>query len=322
LLAMDTTTEPKDGEVWIPFTKASWWSQFPAGAIKAAVGCAVGTILVFIFWLAIKVFSRLLLRFLRKTDLPRDMEDMMIIALRISIWIQVIPIVVAQTGLPMDSTITVVGAVVVGLGMALRPTVENFVSGVVLRWQDGFDLGSVVCLGGSIKGVVTQIRMTFVTLEQSDGETVFIPNNKVYSNAIRNFSKRGQMRLDVDFPLAVTTSSAELRKARKVMLQALKDVDRVLPDPAPKVVIEDISEYKVVVSARPWVLPEHYLSSRPIVNEVLREALLENGIKLANRTLQIPGEEDREGLDDVHEDDQQGDIEDHIAIVAAAATSL
>lgn len=246
------------------------------------------------------------------------MEEMMIIALRIFVWIQVIPIVVAQTGLPMDSIITVIGAVVVGLGMALRPTVENFISGGMLHWFHGFDLGNVVALGGGITGVVTQISMAFVTLERSDGETVFIPNNKVYSNAIRNFSKRGQMRLDVDFPLAVTTSSTELRKARKVMLQALKDVDRVLPDPAPKVVIEDISEYKVVVSARPWVLPEHYFSSRPILNEVLREALLENGIKLANRTLQIPGEEDREGLDDVQEDDQEGDIEGDIAIAAGA----
>ena len=113
----------------------------------------------------------------------------------------VIPQVRAVAGGILASS-AIVGIV---FGFAARTTIANVIAGLMIATTQPLRLGDVVETGGE-RGVVEEITLNYTFIHLDDGSRFVIPNEKLASDTIKNFSIRGHETLaeiSVQVPLGL-----------------------------------------------------------------------------------------------------------------------
>jgi small conductance mechanosensitive channel len=112
----------------------------------------------------------------------------------------VIPQIRAIAGAILASS-AVVGLVV---GFAAQRTLANFIAGLLIAFTQPLRLGDEVRIG-SDEGVVEEIGLTYTFIRTADNARVVIPNEKLASDTIRNWTIRSRetwAEITVQVPLS------------------------------------------------------------------------------------------------------------------------
>lgn len=144
-----------------------------------------------------------------------------------------------------------IGALGIGgfaLAFALRDTLENLISGVILQVRQPFDYKDTVELG-DYSGTVTNIDLRAVTMTVFSGEHVILPSKDVLQNPIENWTHNPTKRIDVPIGVAYGT---DIERACRVIADGLAHVDGALDAPAPDCVFSGFGESSIDLIARVW----------------------------------------------------------------------
>ena len=102
--------------------------------------------------------------------------------LRNVIYAAMIVVIVVATldflGAPMTSVLAVLGAAGLAIGLALKDSLSNIASGVMLIAQRPFRVGDFIQAAG-IEGTVDQIRVFQTRMRTIDNRTVVLPNSQI-----------------------------------------------------------------------------------------------------------------------------------------------
>lgn len=187
------------------------------------------------------------------------------------------------------------------LGFALRDIIENFVAGILILWRRPFNVGDQI-KSGSYEGTVVEINFRSTVLKTYDGIKVYIPNGKVFTEALENRTGYPERRATVTLGI---DQNASVAQARQVILDALRRVDGVLLEPAPMVYFDEVAEFTNNLKVLFWTRPATRMSELTTASDVtehLYGALRDAGIGFPYpiRTLQIeqmpsPSEPARDG---------------------------
>jgi small conductance mechanosensitive channel len=146
----------------------------------------------------------------------------------------------------------VAGLGIVGftIGFALKDVAENFVAGILLLIQQPFDIGDAIEVNG-YAGVVSDIQVRDTTMRTWDGLLVIIPNSKVYTNAITNFTKVEKRRIGLEIGVGYET---DLPQAHQTMLEVVRGLPGVIQDdPAPFVVFKEFGDSSINATLYFWI---------------------------------------------------------------------
>jgi len=108
---------------------------------------------------------------------------------------------------------------------------------------------------------------------------VIIPNKEVFQSPIINFTRLGKRRADVT---GGVSKGDDLRKVRKVAMEALKEVPGVISEDT-TFLFENIGENSIDFKIRIWVKSGERIPYLTFINDViiiLKEAFDKNGITL------------------------------------------
>ena len=143
-------------------------------------------------------------------------------------YVFLILIVMSVLGIPTTSLITAVGTAGVAIGLALKDSLSNFASGVLLLANAPFKDGDFVDIGGQ-SGVVTQIGLMNTTLKTLDNRHIVVPNNTVAKSTIINYSTEKLRRLDLNFAIL---GKGDPQVAIDLIQSVLEEEkDRILEEP-------------------------------------------------------------------------------------------
>ncbi|XBC42695.1 MAG: small-conductance mechanosensitive channel MscS [Buchnera aphidicola (Kaburagia rhusicola ensigallis)] len=138
-------------------------------------------------------------------------------------------------GVQTTSVIAILGAAGMAVGLALQGSLSNFAAGVLLVILRPLRTGEYVNLG-NISGTVLNIHIFYTTLRTLDGKMVVIPNGKIISGNIINYSREKTRRNE--FIISVSYNS-DIDVVIKVLKNVLENEERVLKD---KDIIVGLSE--------------------------------------------------------------------------------
>ncbi|QCI26440.1 mechanosensitive ion channel domain-containing protein [Buchnera aphidicola] len=96
-------------------------------------------------------------------------------------------------GVQTTSVIAILGAAGMAIGLALQGSLSNFSSGILLILLSPLRTGEYVVLGKAT-GTVLNIHIFYTTLRTLDGKIIIVPNNKITSNNIINYSREPYRR--------------------------------------------------------------------------------------------------------------------------------
>ena len=181
-----------------------------------------------------------------------------------------------QLGIQTTSLLAVFGAAGLAIGLALKDSLSNFSSGVMLIIFRPFKAGDTVETAGII-GVVEEVRIFSTILRTGDNREIIVPNSLIYGGPIINVSARATRRIDLVFGIGYDD---DLRKAKQLIEAAFAADKRILDDPAAAISIAELADSSVNINARPWVNTPDYWKVRSDLLENIKLAFDSNGITI------------------------------------------
>lgn len=143
-----------------------------------------------------------------------------------------------------------VAAVSVGLGFGLQEVFANFVSGLILLFEQPIRVGDMVTVG-TTTGRVTRIRIRATTIQDWDRKELVVPNRAFVTSSFVNWTlSDSQVRWTIKVGLAYGSDTA-------LALQLLEEVAAasrfVLKDPKPEAVFVGFGDSALDVQLRLFV---------------------------------------------------------------------
>ncbi len=175
----------------------------------------------------------------------------------------------SHLGLQTASLVAVIGAAGLAVGLALQGSLANFAAGVLLVIFRPFRVGNLI-EGGGVLGVVEKIEIFTTQILTRDNKTVIIPNAKLTTDNIINYSAKGQLRVDLVIGVSY---SADLDQTRQVIQGVLDTDGRILKDPAPTIGVLALADSSVNFAVRPWVQSGDYWDVWFETTEKIKKAL-------------------------------------------------
>lgn len=169
-------------------------------------------------------------------------------------------VLIAMTvvGVPTTSIIYTIGIVLVIFGVALQESLSSFAATVIFLTFQPFKVGELIETNG-VMGTVREISMFQTILTKADNKILVLPNAQIQNTVLVNYSRMGNLRADLTFGIGY---SDDLRKAKEVLLELMAADPRVLAEPAPVVVIQELGDSAVQLAVRPWVHNADYWNFR------------------------------------------------------------
>jgi len=180
----------------------------------------------------------------------------------------------------------VAGAGVAGIaiGFAAKDTLSNLIAGVLLIIDRPFEVGDRIEVWSAPKnaatwGDVIHIGLRATKIRTTDNIVIIIPNNEIMKRDIINYTTVTK-EIRVRIPIGVAYD-ADIKKAKELIIKTAMELDWVMREPAPKVVVRNFGESAVDLQARIWISrPRRRMDTISYVTDRVREVFQEEGIEI------------------------------------------
>jgi small-conductance mechanosensitive channel len=171
----------------------------------------------------------------------------------------------------------------VAIGFAFRDVLQNLLAGILILLTRPFVIGDQI-KAGSFEETVDDVWVRATVLRTYDNQRVLIPNATLFTDKITIITAHEKRRFS--FPVTIGTGD-DIKAAKGVIVEALRDVDGVLADPAPEALVTGLGASGVDLTARFWIDPPRRRDAVDATDHAImavKEALIEAGIDLPYRT--------------------------------------
>lgn len=189
-----------------------------------------------------------------KTGLTQSLQEVATKFLYYSIWGASLLIALTVIGVPTASLVAFIGIALVILGIALQESIGNFAATIIFLLFEPFQVGDFIETGG-VAGTVQEIQVFNTVLHKLDRTVAILPNGKIQSDGLLNYSKLPEIRVDLQVGISYAT---DIPHARQVILDVLRQDPRVLDSPAPEIVVLGFGDSSVNLGIRPYARGHDY----------------------------------------------------------------
>ncbi|MBE0537913.1 MAG: mechanosensitive ion channel [Phycisphaerae bacterium] len=173
-----------------------------------------------------------------------------------------------------------VAAMTVGLGFGLQEIFANFVSGLILLFEQPIRVGDMVTIG-DVSGKVTQIRIRATTVRKYDQKELIVPNKEFITGRLINWSLSDKL-LRIDFRVGVAYGS-DIVKVEATLYRIAQEHPLVLHDQlVPAVVFRGFGDSALDFELRVYVPNmDNYLKVWHEINCAIDTEFRKAGVEIA-----------------------------------------
>lgn len=145
-------------------------------------------------------------------------------------------------GINLSNLAIIAGALSVGIGFGLQNIINNFVSGLILLFEQPIKKGDWIVIGNT-EGFVKRISVRSTVIQSLDNADIIVPNSDLISKEVINWThddRSGRLRI----PVGVAYGS-DIELVRSILLKTAMSHPKVLKDekhPKPKVLFRNFGD--------------------------------------------------------------------------------
>ena len=249
---------------------------------EALISLLIFFIVLSIFYLIWKLTQRL---FMPRIQRNMDSTNAAFAETILKFFVLSIGILAALSAMGVQTSAVLASLGVVGLtiGFALRDTLSNIISGLLIFIDRPFTIGDLVEIDGRY-GRVDRISLRTTRIITPDGKMLAVPNAEVMNKTVTSYTNFPNIRLDI----AVTVGVHEdLDRVRKILLNLVNDNPDYLEKPEPVVVVTQLNDYNVGLELRVWLEDERqHMQKRFELRELVFKTLTSNEVDMPFETVQ------------------------------------
>ena len=215
----------------------------------------------------------------RNKSIDKGMEQFLLSAVSFVLYAFLIMAILTVLGVPSASVAAAIASAGVAVGLALQGSLSNLAGGIILLYTRPFVVGDYVKTSGG-EGFVQDIGLIYTVLRQFDNTAVSVPNSTLTNGVITNCTARNERRISFDVGIGY---SADIDKARSVILDVIRNHPEADQDKAPAVAVTDLQDSAVNLSVLVWVKDMAYgdqLGLRNTLREEVKKHLDAEGVEI------------------------------------------
>ncbi len=293
---MEPTTSPTPDELLAAAAEAQQDPETVLATLRSMVDDFVARlpyvtagIIIFVLFLFLAKGLQLLIR--RFTAQRKKHRNLGLVLGRLAQFTMVlvgllIALVIMLPGFTPGRLIELLGLSSIAIGFAFKDILQNFLAGILILLTEPFRLNDQIIFG-NYEGTVEEIETRATHIRTYDGRRVVIPNAELFTNAVLVNTAFDKRRLQYDVGIGY---GDDIETAKQLMLEAVQNVDGVLSDPAPDVLVVELAGSSVNIRLRWWIQPPRRgdaLDTQDRVMTAVKAALTAHGIDLPFPTQQI-----------------------------------
>ena len=226
----------------------SWIVRNQELLISYAVNIVAAVVILVIGMTIARIIANAANRLLQARHIDPTVADFLSALVRYGIIAFTLIAALGRIGVQTTSVIAILGAAGLAVGLALKDSLSNLAAGVLLVIFRHFRSGEFVDLGG-IMGTVMNVQIFSTTLKSADGKMVVVPNGKIITGNIVNFSREPVRRNE--FIIGVSYE-ADVDQVLTLLREVVDADSRVLQDMGVQIGLNELAASSMNFVVRCW----------------------------------------------------------------------
>ena len=256
-------------------------SFIPDNIVDIAIGYSISFVFALLIFFIGKWISKSVVKILGKAlrkvggvdeTLVKFLENIVYYALLTVVIIAALN----KLGIATTSFLAILGAAGLAVGLALKDSLGNFASGVMIVLFKPFKAGDSVVAGG-VSGTVTEVTICNTVFLTADNQKIIVPNSSITSGSITNVNANNTRRVDIVVAISYEDS---IKNAKDVLTNIINSNPKVLKDKGFGISVTDLAETSVKLGVNVWAKSSDYGSLKAELLEEIKIKFDEVGITI------------------------------------------
>lgn len=276
-------------DVFAPMVK--WMTDFfgdIGNALCKNAGRVAGSVLkaliiLIIGWWVASLLSKAAVSLMNKGKVDVGIRSFAASCVKIGVRLLVLVSAIAALGINITSLIAALGAAGITLGLAMKDSLSNFASGVLILFNRPFVVGDIIEFENSL-GTVERIELMYTVLRSPDNKVVIHPNSTITAKQVINYTALGMRRMDITLPVCY---ESDIDAVRRAAMQVCAQSGYIDSGSNNTLVVKAFSDSAIELELHAWVKAKDYLDACYDTRERLLGAVRENGITIPFSQLDV-----------------------------------
>lgn len=253
-----------------------WFKGFAPRLVGAALVLVIG------WWLS-NLLTKMAVRAMRRGKMDEGVVSFTSSVSRIILRVIVLISTAAQLGLDTTTIITALGTAGVAVALALKDSLANVASGVLIIITHPFHVGDYLEFE-DLEGTVTRIDLMFSTLNTIDNKEIVIPNSRLTANNIVNYTAQDKRRLDLQYCVSYED---DLLQVKALLSKMVEENSKVMKDPEPLIAVGEHKDSSIAMVIKVWCKSEDYWPLYYEMQEKVKLAFDREGICIPYQQMDV-----------------------------------
>jgi small conductance mechanosensitive channel len=181
-----------------------------------------------------------------------------------------------KLGVETTSFLAILGAAGLAIGLALKDSLGNFASGVMIILFKPLKVGDFVTAGG-VTGTVSEVGIFNSVFITGDNQKIIVPNGSITSGSITNVNAFDTRRVDLIVGIGY---GDDIKKAKDVLNSIITSNEKVLVEKGITVSVGELADSSVNFVVRAWVKTPDYWDVKFALTESIKITFDKEGISI------------------------------------------
>ena len=264
-----------------------FWTTVQNWLTTTGIRVAVAIVLLIVSFTLINWFSRKILKrgkkLAEKKHVDKTVYKTLSYVAKIGLKVLVVVALIAYLGIDTSGITALVASLGVGVGLAVNGTLSNFAGGMLLLITRPFKDDDYIAACG-YEVTVEDILICNTILRTPDNKVVYLPNGKLSTSEIVNYSEKDLRRVDLTFCISYDN---DFEKAKSIINEVAAKEPLILSDPAGTVRLSKHGDSSLEICSKFWCKTANYWDVYFNLTEAVKKAFDENGIEIPFNQLDV-----------------------------------
>ncbi|GJM40206.1 MAG: hypothetical protein DHS20C20_04880 [Ardenticatenaceae bacterium] len=159
-------------------------------------------------------------------------------------------VAIGTLGVDLSTLALIGGGLSIGIGIGLQQIVSNFMSGIVLLFEQSLRPGDVIELNGEI-GVVEKLNIRSTIIRTNDNVEVVVPNEQFFTTQVTTFTRSDNLTR-INLTLGVSYQS-DPKQVREILMETAVKHGLVRKEPPPVVFFNGFGDSSLDFRLAVWI---------------------------------------------------------------------
>jgi small-conductance mechanosensitive channel len=233
------------------FNEVMSFKLFSIGDSSLTIGLLLTLVLsvVLLFFISEWIRRLLVNRVLNRYKIERGTRQSVGTIVKYVIVIAGLFSILQTNGIDLSAFGILAGALGVGIGFGLQNITNNFISGLIILFEQPIKVGDRIEVG-DIVGDVIRISARSTAVLTNDNISVIIPNSQFIDSQVINWSHNDR-KVRFNFEVGVSYKE-DPEKVKEILLEVADKNENVLKTPAPDVLFDEFDDSSLNFILRVW----------------------------------------------------------------------